>query len=331
MAGNITNILVVDDEPDLLELLVDALAGPDQDVTTAASGQQAISVAESQQVDFVVADLYLGDCTGLEVIDRLRGFCGDLPAIVITGSGDAVGLSEASRRRPVELMTKPLDLARLRSTIRGELASRADQQRQARRTRRLRRLARDANLQRKSIRHDLDDTCANLTTAYQSLSSQMSLQKAVMAYQNSLLMAKNDDAVFSSLFRLFVHRSGPTFGAAMICDSNSRLNTVGRFGVPYPDSVSFCEALADPLIEAVLVTPECILIDAGDQADKFDSSIHRYLPGLSILAMPLMPSIGELIGLVVMYRKGEQPFMQADVALAEQIAPPTALAVRRND
>ena len=58
---------------------------------------------------------------------------------------------------------------------------------------------------------------------------------------------------------------------------------------------------------------------------------RRYLPGVSALTIPLMPTPGELIGVVLLYRKGEQPFTDSDVALAELIAAPTSLAVRRND
>ena len=40
---------------------------------------------------------------------------------------------------------------------------------------------------------------------------------------------------------------------------------------------------------------------------------------------------GQIIGLVVLYRKGEQPFTDGDIALAEMIAPSTAMTIRRND
>jgi GAF domain-containing protein len=59
--------------------------------------------------------------------------------------------------------------------------------------------------------------------------------------------------------------------------------------------------------------------------------VTRYLPGVTILAIPLIPAPGELIGMVMLYRKGEQPFDQADIDLAAGLAHPTALAVRRND
>jgi len=326
--GAKARVLVVDDEPQLRDLLADALSGPDIEIAVASTGEQALELAADQDVDLVVADLYLGDCTGLEVIDRLRDADDDLPAVVITGNANTQNLTEASRRRPVELMAKPLDVDRLLSTIRLELARRADSQK---RSERMRRLCHDANRRRKDVQERLDTTCADLTFAYRNLSSQMALQKIVLGYQNELLSAKTDDDVFRSLFRLFVRRSGPVYGAALVCDSSAQLNIIGRFGVPYPDPVDFCKALSDPLVESILATPQVILFDAGRSCEMFDASVHRYLPGLSILLMPLIPAPGELIGMVVLYRKGEQPFTEHDVAVAEMIATPTAVAVRRND
>jgi len=329
---NKARVLVVDDEPSMLHLLRDALGPEGHSVETAASGQEAVKLARAKPPDIVITDLMLGDCTGLDVIDSLRaGIAADIPAIVITGVGDPETLTEASRYRPVEMMTKPLDLDRLRRTIREELARRAGYQRTKRRTQKLRRLAREINIERKTIQSRLDSTCADLTVAYRELSSQMASQQVLIAYQRELIAARTDDDVFRSLFRLIVHRSGGVFGIAMVCDSEAELQISGRFGVPQPDEASFCHELCEPLINIILESPRCMLIDAGERPELFDESIRRFLPGLSILVMPLIPAPGELIGLVVMYRKGEQPFTDIDVELAGMIAPPTAAAVRRND
>jgi len=329
--GKPSRVLVVDDEPHLRELLVDALSGEGMQVHAASSGKEAIELAARQKPDLVVADLCLGDCTGLEVIDRLRALAGDIPAVVITGQADARALAEASRRRPVEMMNKPLDLDRLRATVKGELTRQGHFHRLQRRTARLRKLARGINIERKSIQSKLDTVCSDLTAAYRSLSSQMSLQQAVLGFQRELLEARNDDDVFKSLFRFFIHRSGGVFGIAMVCNEDAELKIAGRFGVPEPDNPRFCELLAKPMGGTVVATPRCQLIDAGEQADMFDPAIRRYLAGLSILLMPLMPTGGEIIGLVILYRKGEQPFTDADLAVAEMIGPSTAVVIRRND
>ncbi|MFP3936741.1 MAG: response regulator [Phycisphaerae bacterium] len=325
------SVLVVDDEPELRELLVDALSVPGLHVAAVGSGREAVELAQRSAPDFVVADLQLSDCTGLDVIDRVRALAGDVPAVVITGHRDPDWLSRASQRRPVEMMIKPLDVDRLRETIEREIDRREHFERNHRRTQRLRRLARNANQQRKTAQRELETTCADLSSAYRSLSGQVVLQNAVLSYQQELLSAKNDDDVFRAMFRTWVHRCGPVFGVSMVCNDEAKLRIAGRFGVPHPDGIRFCEHLAQPIIDTVLTTPDIAPIDAGEIAETFDGCIRKYLVGLTVLPVPLLPSPGEMIGLVVLYRKGEQPFTDADLSLAEVLSHPTAVALRRND
>ena len=332
MALNQTaRVLVVDDEPELRELLTDALAADDLQVLAAASEDEALALAADGPVDLIVADLRLGDHTGLDVIAHLRETVGDIPAVVITGCDDTEAVAEATQIGLVELMTKPLDMDRLRMTVRQELERRSARHRTKQRTLKLRDLARGVNIERKQIGQQLDSTCADLTAAYKALSSQMALQQIVIGYQGELIGAKCDDDVFRSLFQLFVRRSGPVHGIALVCNEDAELHVVGRFGVPTPDQLEFCQALCLPLVELALTSPQCTLMDAGDEAEQFPEQIRRYLPGLSALLLPLVPEPGELIGLVVLYRKGEQPFTDLDISLAEMTARPTAVAVRRNE
>jgi FixJ family two-component response regulator len=330
-SGEVANVLVVDDERELRNLLVDALASADLSVSTAGTKQEALDLARRRRPDLLIADVRLPDCSGLEVIDELRDLAGDLPAVVITGYGDARTLTEASRRKPVEMMTKPLNVEHLRDTVRRELKRRDRFQALRKHNRRLRRMVEDMDSQRKSMQGQLETTCAGLTCAYRTLSEQLSLQQMVIAYQNAMIAAKSDDDVFAALFRLFAIRSGGLFGVALVCDQNARLRVIGRFGVPQPDGLSFCEKLAWPAVRLLLDEPKLLVLDAGEELEVFHESIRRHLPGVTLMAIPLVPAPGELIGVAVLYRKGEQPFTDADIALAEMIAFPTATAVRRND
>lgn len=331
MTEHVANILVVDDEPALRELLQDALGDMGMNILTADSGKAALELAQRQDLDFMVTDLCLGDCTGLDVIDNLRKQSIEVPTVVMTGHATGETFSEASRRRPVELMTKPLNIQHLRETIRAELDRRQTSQRLHRRVHRLRSLARTINLERKSIHKHLDRTCAELTTAFRGLSEQLGQQNLVLSYQNELIAARNDDDVFKSLFRMFVRVSGSVYGVALVCDGEAKLRIAGRFGVPSPDSLGFCEKLTGPIIEKLLSRPECLRLDLTEETEPFDVSIRRRLVGVTVLAIPLALNERELIGVVVLYRKGEQPFTESDFALAELIALPTATAVRRND
>lgn len=312
--GRNARILIVDDEPELRELLFDAFNDGEMIVSVASSGTEAVQLAQSQRPDIVITDLSLGDCSGLEVIDRLRSDVGDVPAVVITGHSDAESLTEASRHRPVELMTKPLNLDRLRTAISEELHRRA----------------RTAE-QEEQTSGDLQGACLDMTRAYRSLSDEMLQHRLMIQYQQGLLSARTDDDVFRAFFRTFVRQAGAVSGAALVCDANAELRVVGRFGVPQPDGLEFCKRLADPMIDILLAEPQVQLVDVGEEAELFDESIQRYLPGMNVLLIPLIPAAGEMIGVVVLYRKGEQPFTAEEIDLAKMMAHPTAVTVRRND
>ena len=320
-------ILVVDDEPAICQLLTEALRGDGLDVRSVTSGAEAIEEARKNRPDLVVTDLRLGDTNGLDVIDRLRDELGDLPAVIITGHGTPEILSEASRRRPVELLNKPLDLPRLQKVIHDELQRRSNQQRFLSRHHRLRRLARKLNHERRHAYEALCNTCDDLTVTCRSLQGHMDRQEALIRYQTELLGVAEKDDVFRQLFRVCVERTGTVFGAALISDGEGGVQLVGRFGVPVPDGVNFCRMLASALVPGMHERPEVTVIDAMDNLEMFPKELHGMLVGVNLLLIPLLGDDGQFIGAALLYRKGEQPFTDDDLALAEIIACPTAVAV----
>ena len=324
-------VLAVDDDLEVLAFLVDALSAEDIEIVAAGSAEDALAAAVECPVDMVVTDLRLADQLGTDLVARLREQDDDLPAIVITGCDEAQAVAEATRVGLTELMTKPIDVARFQRSVREALAKRESSFRSRERALRLRGLAREMNIQRKATAEHMETTCADLTAAYHALSGQMAVQDIVLSLQTKLVAATCDDETFRAVFETFAKNSGPVFGVALVCDEEAQLRLAGRFGVPKPDGPGFCRALSDPMIELALERPECILLDAEAEMDRFAPALQRFLPGVSVLSIPLVPEPGEMIGLVVLYRKGEQPFTDVDLALAEMVAHPAALAVRRND
>lgn len=66
------SIVVVDDEPSIRELLVASLHFANFEVSTAASGSEAIEVIEKVQPDLIVLDVMLPDIDGFTVTRRIR-------------------------------------------------------------------------------------------------------------------------------------------------------------------------------------------------------------------------------------------------------------------
>ncbi len=79
-------ILVVDDEPDILSVLVFHLSREGYRVTTAVNGQGALTSAEAEQPDLIILDLMLPGMDGYEVLQRLRGAesTSSMPVILLT-------------------------------------------------------------------------------------------------------------------------------------------------------------------------------------------------------------------------------------------------------
>src|SRR6202012_2579962 len=79
--AQMTRVLVVDDEPQILRALRINLRARDYEVPTAANGTQALDEAAAHPPDLVILDLGLPDMDGVEVIGGLRGWT----AVPITG------------------------------------------------------------------------------------------------------------------------------------------------------------------------------------------------------------------------------------------------------
>jgi DNA-binding response OmpR family regulator len=125
-AGRAARILVVDDEPDMLDLLVMAMTSlRDCTVTAAKSAEEALAHVSAAPGAFDVAllDVQMPDVGGLELLERLRdlpGFEGT-PVLMLTAVSDRVHVEEAYRQGARDYIKKPFDyddlLARIDAVI----------------------------------------------------------------------------------------------------------------------------------------------------------------------------------------------------------------------
>jgi two-component system, OmpR family, response regulator len=130
--GTPLRVLVVDDEPNIAELLMMALRYEGWDVRTAATGRDAVATAREHAPDVIVLDWMLPDVDGLEVLRRVRQHDDRVPVLFLTAR-DAVedrvaGLTAGGD----DYVTKPFSLeevvARVRALVRrtGVLEQRSD-------------------------------------------------------------------------------------------------------------------------------------------------------------------------------------------------------------
>jgi DNA-binding NtrC family response regulator len=111
-------ILIVEDEPDALELLVSWIQHQrGWEVRSAQSGKSAIELSKTFKPDVVVSDYLLqDDVTGVDVIAEVQSHDAPVRCVLVTGVLRKA-LLDVQRINGVPILTKPLDFRRLRRII----------------------------------------------------------------------------------------------------------------------------------------------------------------------------------------------------------------------
>ncbi|MGA1832780.1 response regulator [Rhizobium wenxiniae] len=120
-----SRVLVVDDSPDALFMLSDALALEGMDVLTCNSGRQAISLANSSSPDIVLMDAVMPGLDGFqtcEILKAERGF-EDIPIIFMTGFNESEHVVRALAAGGVDFISKPIELNELFARMRVHLGN----------------------------------------------------------------------------------------------------------------------------------------------------------------------------------------------------------------
>jgi two-component system OmpR family response regulator len=114
------HIAVVDDEPDITQLLAMYLATHGMRVSVAASGSELDALMARDRPDLVLLDLGLPGEDGLAVARRLRGGS-PIGLIIVTGRGDAVDKVVGLELGADDYVTKPFDLRELLARVKAVL------------------------------------------------------------------------------------------------------------------------------------------------------------------------------------------------------------------
>jgi len=101
-------ILVVDDEPEILEILSDVLRRAGYEVQTAGNGRMAIEEVNNSPYDLVITDLNMPEVDGMAVLQHIITEFPDTLCIILTGYGTIKGSVEAIKLGAVDYVAKPV-------------------------------------------------------------------------------------------------------------------------------------------------------------------------------------------------------------------------------
>lgn len=118
------SILVVDDEPDIRDLLREILQEEGYQVAVAADGETARRASAERRPDLALLDIWMPDIDGITLLKEWHNGPGpSFPVIMMSGHGTIETAVEATRHGAFDYIEKPLSLARLLATVRSALGS----------------------------------------------------------------------------------------------------------------------------------------------------------------------------------------------------------------
>jgi DNA-binding NarL/FixJ family response regulator len=118
-------VLVVDDNPETLGFLSEALEDADATVLVATSGRMALTIAEKITPDIILLDAMMPHMDGFETCQQMKasGTLAHVPVIFMTGLTDTEHVVRGLECGGVDYLSKPINLDELRARIRVHLAN----------------------------------------------------------------------------------------------------------------------------------------------------------------------------------------------------------------
>ena len=121
MGDTSSQLLIVDDDPELLRFLMEEMGHAGHQCTSCDNGQDALVLLRTESFDLVLLDWTLPDFTGVELCRRLRRSANTTPVLMLTARDDVDERVQALDAGVDDYLTKPFNLKELHARVRAQL------------------------------------------------------------------------------------------------------------------------------------------------------------------------------------------------------------------
>ncbi|MEP6888196.1 MAG: response regulator [Nitrospirales bacterium] len=345
-----SRILIVDDDPALLEALPENIRNRmgDIEVDTADSGGRALTLIAEVDYDAIVTDVKMPELDGLSLLEKARQLRPDTPTLLITGHGERDLTVRALRGGAYDFIEKPIErdqfMASLSRAIQArQLKRQVNEQKQA--------LARHAGELERMVQERTRELLAANQAKDEFLKARdQALVEAQRAHERLSFLAEATRVLVTSLdttetlgrvARVLVPAMADYCLMSMMMKNGTfRLATVVHRDPDRQDLIQELSGqIAPEKISAshpmtrvhqarhAILFEDCSAQKKGLTADREYLAAHRTLGGRSVMIVPLAAH-GQTLGVMTLGRLDERdPFQHEDLELGEELARRTALAV----
>jgi FixJ family two-component response regulator len=321
-------MLVVDDEPGMLDIFRDLVAKAVNCQPVFASNlSDARAVLAEQSIDLLVADVNLPDGNGTALLEELNRRHPLAAAVMMSGEPSVEGTINAMRGGALDFLPKPFSPDQMADRIRKALLTHRLRRVQDTRFKKLKDTCKKLNEARKTISKKVDLLCNDLITAYGELSRSLETVRLQEGYGQFISKANGLEQLLCHTMDWLLRQVGYCNIGIWLASADHELQ-LGAF-------MKYTIAAEPPLMEALqknllklTMRRGFVRLGAADLKATLTSAELKYLAEQEVLAINCT-YLGESLAVMAMFRDHNTPFSTDDVAAIKTMSPLFALALAR--
>jgi PAS domain S-box-containing protein len=301
-----TTILIIDDEPAVLQSMADYLEDQGFQVRTAQNGRVGLEVMEGEHPDLVLTDLRMPEVDGLVVLKRIREIAPEIPLIVISGTGNVSDSIQAIRLGAWDYILKPIEDLSIVSHAVDRALERA-------------RLLKENRVYQESLEALVAKRTQELEQANAHLSGINARLRKVVHTAQGLSGCSNITEFGETILTEFAAHMLAAGGSLFIREKDGLrlLHTLDPGHVPMFIPFPLPE---QSVLRRVIESRNPLLIeDIAKDNKQMASGWSGYLNG-SALIFPLPDEAGHIVGVLTLHSKTPPPFIEQDREIGSILA-----------
>jgi len=319
-------LLVVDDEPSLMELVGDVIGREIPCRLMAAQTiQQAREVIEKEAIDLLVVDVNLPDGDGTTLLETLRARQPQANAIVITGAPSVDCAVSALRQGALDFVAKPFSATQLMEHVKAALARQAKRLKESQRLDRLRDAVKRLNAARKVVSRKVDLLCNDLITAYTELSRQLDVVRTQEGFRKYVGEAKDLEQLLCHAMDWLLRQLGYSNIAVWLAaeDQEFQLGAYMKYTIAGEQELAY--AMQRGLLPLV-VREGMVHLMPEEAQERLTEAELDYLADQTILGANCT-YLGEPLAALILFRDANKPFTEDDAKALQSISAIFAVAL----
>lgn len=313
-------VLIVDDEPSMLELSRDILTRevPSR-VFQATSIAEAKRILDREPISLMITDVSLPDGDGTSLIDHLRTVQPTAGAMIITGNATLEGSVSSFRNGAIDYLPKPFTASQFAERITKAIAFQDGLVRTEKRLSRLKSAVRKLNNARRMVSKKVDLLCNDLVTAYGDLARQFEDVRVKENFRKTAESATDLEQMLCHTMDWILRSAGYCNIAIFLAGDDTSFELGAYMKYTIQGTKSLTDALKQGINEQV-VRDEFIHWSDREAADALSPAELDHIPNYGVLGVN-STYLGESLATIILFRDGKSPFSADDAAMLRAIAP----------